>query len=715
MTRRARWYLYISIFVTVAILAFTVFCCMPALKRLVNAFIDLGISVAFYFCGLYALFTGAKNTISPTVINLPSDSVAILFPETFDGFVVKMQAFGQAFITEDNFFAWLSYLGDRFYNLLLVLIVVVFLILVLLLIFKIFLSGRNTDHDVKTKPLKVWLRIVDVVILPVRRFWLGYKEYVAYYRLWRWIWLAFLLVALNVATIIIEILAYVFYFAMSFDFINLYTQVYKLFVDLYIMYNSLPLVIWLYIALRFVLWWRRRIGYRKLNHYEYCNTVFARTLGVCTMITANMGKGKTKFMTSLSLTLTKIFKDDSKDILMQIERWFPQFHWATMQDTLKNLIDRHVIYSFTTAEMYIQKKKKRFEEKGSVAQLFGYDYKKYGLHYNNELQLIYLLDVLEDYAKAFFVYYLTKSMILANFSIREDGIMQDLGNLPMWDYNYFSRSPLYEVDLSYYANILDFDVLRKGKKLVKGSRLADTFEFGIVSITELDKERGNTLDMKELKKNSEETNQKNDLFNYSPKMGRHPATILFKYFTRFLFDQQRAMKSEADIREICDKVLDIGDVQERNLAMPFFFIEEILYYFIAPRYQRLYESYRFRRGDNSLIMYLIKNTLGRFVNWYERVYNIFGYDLMTLNGDCGKLDGSNITKDKWRSIYKIDLAHRYATDCYKEFFRKKSAQKDIGITDYETFAGVNASAEELLKMNSYFIRDMVEKICGDED
>lgn len=37
----------------------------------------------------------------------------------------------------------------------------------------------------------------------------------------------------------------------------------------------------------------------------------------------------------------------------------------------------------------------------------------------------------------------------------------------MWDYDYFDRSPLTEDEVSYYANILDFDVLRKGKQIIK--------------------------------------------------------------------------------------------------------------------------------------------------------------------------------------------------------------------------------------------------------
>ena len=198
-------------------------------------------------------------------------------------------------------------------------------------------------------------------------------------------------------------------------------------------------------------------------------------------------------------------------------------------------------------------------------------------------------------------------------------------------------------------------------------------------------------------------------------MGRHPATIMYKAFVRFMFDQQRAMKTEDDMREICDKVINIDDVEKDKLAMPMFWLEELLYCIVKPHYDKLYESYRFNRADNSLLMYVEKNTLGRYVNWYERTYNKYGYDVYTLVSDSGKLDGTALTSDRYYLLHKKALAHRYSTDCYKDFFRAKSAKKQLGIVDYPTFSGVTATAEELRQMNSYFINDMINKMCSEED
>ena len=67
--------------------------------------------------------------------------------------------------------------------------------------------------------------------------------------------------------------------------------------------------------------------------------------------------------------------------------------------------------------------------------------------------------------------------------------------------------------------------LRLGKKVLENNPKAGSFEFGVVAITEIGKERGNNLELKEVKKVTNETNQKNDLFNSWLKMCRHSATI----------------------------------------------------------------------------------------------------------------------------------------------------------------------------------------------
>ena len=708
-------YLFLCIAITTAIVLYVGCFCYNSLFRLVSSVADVATSFAYYFVNFVCVLTGADNPVSATVIQVPFTSENALLPQQYEQFVAKINGFWSTFISEKNVANFFSEFPNKLYNVAVVLMFLLPILVICFVLLKLPLSGQNDATDVPTKQLLSWFWVEKFVLQPVKDFFRGFVSYVNKHDKFRTAWLLLTLLGMNVFTYVLEVFAYALYFVSSFDVVNIYTQAYKLFVDLDVTFSSLPAVLWAPILWYLVVLIRTHIGKNKWHHMENCNFGYVKSFGVCTMITGNMGTGKTKLMTDMALTISSEYKFSCKNIMFDVERWFPFFPWATLQNELKNAFHSHDLYSLTTAEVYAKTVRKQFETFPCKANLFGYDFLQYGLYYNNQLQMLYLFDLLEEYCKAFFVYYVSSSLIVGNYSIREDGICEDLGNMPMWNFDFLERSPDLEWEQSYFSHVLDFDVLRKGKKVVQGSKFADTFEFGIVTITELDKERGNTIDTRELKKNTNEANQKNDLFNYSPKMGRHPSTIMFQPFVRFLVDQQRAMKTDADFREICDKVLNIEDVKKDKLCLPLFFVEDFVFSIAKPLFDSIYTSYRFNRGDNTLFMYFLKKTLVKFLNWYERQYNLYGYDEYKLSTDSGKLDGDKVQTDKYFLLHKKALSHRYATDCYKDFFRAKSLQKNIGIVDYPTFAGVTATSDELKSMNSYFINDMITKICAEDE
>ena len=100
------------------------------------------------------------------------------------------------------------------------------------------------------------------------------------------------------------------------------------------------------------------------------------------------------------------------------------------------------------------------------------------------------------------------SLIVSNYSIRTDNRFLEQGNFPLWLTDFFSERGRVH---SRHAHILDFDVLRLGRKVMENNPKAGSFEFGVVGITEIGKERGNNLELKEVKKGTDEANQKNDL------------------------------------------------------------------------------------------------------------------------------------------------------------------------------------------------------------
>lgn len=70
--------------------------------------------------------------------------------------------------------------------------------------------------------------------------------------------------------------------------------------------------------------------------------------------------------------------------------------------------------------------------------------------------------------------------LVSNYAIREDDELIDGGNFPVWAQDFLANT-----GKSRYSHILDFDILRLGKKLVKDNERAGSFEFGVVAISRL--------------------------------------------------------------------------------------------------------------------------------------------------------------------------------------------------------------------------------------
>ena len=122
--------------------------------------------------------------------------------------------------------------------------------------------------------------------------------------------------------------------------------------------------------------------------------------------------------------------------------------------------------------------------------------------------------------------------------------------MPLRDNDFFKRSPERQEAYSRHAHIIDFDMLRLGKKMIEDNPKARRLSFGVYVITEIDKERKNMNDLKETKIKVDEVNQKNDLFNACLMMSRHAAVVDNKVFIRFIMDLQRPEAWGAGGREL---------------------------------------------------------------------------------------------------------------------------------------------------------------------
>ena len=421
------------------------------------------------------------------------------------------------------------------------------------------------------------------------------------------------------------------------------------------------------------------------------------------MSCGSMGKRKTTHITDMSLSQTVMFRQEAFTRLQKQDMKFPFFPWICFENELKACMAYGRVYNLASIRTWVAQKRERYGKHGcSVWQLYGYDTEKYGLYFDNALKREYLFDVLETYAKLYFIYVIESSLLVANYSIREEDILYDEGNFPLWSFNFFPKRP--NVENSRFAHILDFDVLRLGKKVIENNPKAGSFEFGVVVITEVGKERANNLELKEVKKNTDEANQKNDLFNAWLKMCRHSATVDNFPFIKVFTDEQRPESWGADARELAD-ILTIVNSGTQKLALPFYTIEEMLYDWAFSRFISLYYDFRHKRGDNTLLVYMLKIIVSKIWARNERIYNRYGYSVLSIEKERGTQDNKPEKKRYFLANYKI-YRERFTTDCFSDYFNDLALKSGVGLMDYLTYKTVRASVDELKTQNSYFINGL---------
>ena len=246
----------ICIFITIGFLACGVFVFPFALGRLIEGGRDFGLSVAYYFCEVF----GIPHSITPTVNNLPQvpffpsvpdmpSTPTTTLPNTWDGFKVSWAAYWRLWATMDNFTGYLSYLGNVLFTLCKVLVIALPFVLILYLGLNRYLKKQNNDYDKDSRPLKAFKWLTAHIYMPVKT-WLielyGFiRERRGYWVTWLCLWLYYF----NAFTIVLEFLAFYFYFVMSFDVGNIYRQVYKLFLDLWTVIDFIPVWAWVIIGL----------------------------------------------------------------------------------------------------------------------------------------------------------------------------------------------------------------------------------------------------------------------------------------------------------------------------------------------------------------------------------------------------------------------------------------------------------------------------------
>ena len=436
----------------------------------------------------------------------------------------------------------------------------------------------------------------------------------------------------------------------------------------------------------------------RLRHFEARNCGFINELPIVSMTCGSMGRKKTTMITDMVLSQEVMFRQRAFEILRDTDMKLPYFPWIAFEDELRACMEHGTVHNLATVKKWVALKRDRYTGNCNAdTQLYGYDIARYGGEFNDALKVSGLFEVLETYALAYFVYVIESSLIVSNYSVREDNEISSSGNFPVWRTDFFPEG----ITEGRHAHILDFDALRLGKKVIENNPHSGSFEFGVVAITEVGKERGNNLELKEVKKGTRETNQKNDLFNSWLKMCRHSATVDNFPFIKVFTDEQRPESWGADARDLCE-ILHIVSAGEQRLALPFYTIEDALSRWLFERFVSLYYDFRFRRGDNTLLVHILKSLVAVLWRRNLRIYNRFGFSVLKIEKERGTMDGRTEKKRYYLMSKKI-YSRRFSTDCFSDYFDDMARQAPVGLDGYLEYATEKASVEELKSQHSYFI------------
>lgn len=655
-------------------------------------------SIKFYFSELFGI---AHNT-APAV-NAWSEVMKwdILLPSDFDTFKVSAIQFFELLVDKENFIGYWSVVGDKSAVAAKVIAIALPCVLVFVFALKRLYASGNTKHNKDTLPLKAFKSVSRATYQPVKRFVLGYIDFLKHTN-WLWIcWLVLWAFHLNLVSIVLGFFTYYFYFSVSFDIASIYTQVCKLFIDLQVIFRHFP---WWSIAT--IAWlifnrWRKSIALNRLRHFEARNCGFINEVPIVSISCGSMGKKKTTLITDMALSQEVMFRQKAYDILKNNDMKFPMFPWIAFEDELRLCMEHGTVYNLATVKEWVKLKENRYLRNGRTdLQLYGYDIYRYGQTFNDGLKVSTLFEVLETYAQAYFIYVIESSLIVSNYSIREDNELVSEGNFPIWASDFFPEG----ITEGRHAHILDFDMLRLGKKVIASNPKAGSFEFGVVAISEIGKERGNNLELKEVKKGTEEANQKNDLFNAWLKMCRHSATVDNFPFIKVFTDEQRPESWGADARDLCD-IIHIVQSGDQRLALPFYTIEEMISEWVFNRFIALYYDFRFRKGDNTLLVYILKGVTSWIWRRNVRIFNRFGYSMLKIEKERGTMDGKPENK-KYYLMNKKIYSRRFSTDCFSDYFNDMAKKTNIGLGDYLEYVTEKASVDELKMQNSYFINSL---------
>ena len=673
--------------------------------RFVEACCDFGLELARFVAEFINIAFGADLTLPCSGLLVRSAYVGSIDLAIFD--CEWWMSFWAAFSNPEVFHAWLHSLYPSLVNgMYLLTFLVPFIVCIVLLVKKQYTTFQGEVKD--SRPYIMASVFKQTLIDPAKTIVQDFVYFLCQNRVYIYVYVVVVLFSFNVFSIIIEAVAWYFYILSTFDFVHLYIAIYKLFVDILPVVFWIPTLLYVYAGVKVLDSVRKKRAYNVLEHHEAMDKGFIASLPLVNFIWGTMGSKKTTLLSDMALSYSAYFRFHAYELLLECDLLYPDFPWISLERDLCARMDLPIgdprrVFNLLSAEEFIEDIYTSFL--CGEFDLWGYDgpfESCDGLTEND------LYSVLSDYVRLYFIYVVHSSLLISNYGLREDCEQLDLGNFPRWSFDYFRKDPRYSAACSRHSHVIDFDLLRLGKQLIRGNPDNNGFEFGIICITEIGKERGNQNDNKRFKAEDHETNPLNDDFNVMLKLIRHFATVRYFPFVVVLVDDQRPESWAADARDLC-QLIRVDSCTETHCAEHLRFVDDYIHDVVFSRFCRRYETNRYYRADNQLLMVLYK----RFVSWMHKKYivshNTFDYFVADLVLENGTQKGGETHHPYYLSKKKV-YANRFATDAFAGFTKARVSRSCLGLDDIPVYATTMASVDELKSTNSYLINKLTESL-----
>ena len=747
--RESVWiYHVISAIVLVLSVAYTFSLGWNVTLRAWQAIKDLGNSCVYYASNM-SKFMGFGEFGSGATVQYIPDSMDVFMPASWTEIKAYCAEFWSRFSSKaylKGYFAWLGTglaKGSKIF--LIVLLAMLPLVLFLVLDLVLF---TDEDYGKKSLPLRICLYISAKTIYPlrlgIRKWWRfvmdedvhhcklktekdGVERDVVTGKRYRIVFITIWLFNLNVATIAFEAIAWLLWVVFAWGFGNIFVQIAKLALDISVMFRALPTIVTVVIVC---------IGFHKIRAHlgiERLLVLIEENIDFLDKHAGNLlavGKprvGKTKLITLLGILENVRLRRRAEKKAMEDMKQFRAMNWQAVRQTVENFrklpqfglefirgFCEELQACFERREKMSDKEKKEhlknYQNLGYVGKdfIFGYDYKKHGMTYNNGLILVPLWRALTYYMEEYAIYTSPTPLIIGNYPVRTTIGWKKCGNnYPILKTNFF-KLRAYDVErMTSWSHNVPYDGLRLGVKYNQDGIYNNSLDSGVFLFSELGKEIGNQITNRG-KDKAGGCNPTNDLMMMNAKMISHGLTVNYECYTRIFADEQRSGSVQSDFNELGTK-LTLKMRTKDKIQMPFFAFDEAAYMLVDGFYNKFWRFYHSRHGKETLLMHVIERLDTVLHNHYLRIFNRFAsHDIKLRVTD--ESSGETLDKSKDERIHMpkaLTDGDVYDTAYFGVVYREKFRRSRVGGREkIPQFTDKTPTIQQMVFQQSHMVKEV---------